>query len=311
MIWILMGLVGLMRRIGLMGPMGPIGLMGPRGLGSVIKFWQGSLRLVPVRILPMGLVLVGLLVGGQVCSADPLEDLLEATFRIADREHSGTCFLISPKTPDPAHPRRVILATAAHVLEQMVEHQCELVLRTQALDLTFVRKPTMIPLREGDRRLWVRHPTIDLATLVVDLPEGVVFKPIPFDQVADENRLNDRTVRVGRETWVPCYPAKLEANDAGWAVLRKGSIASHPLIPLKSTPTMMVDYPAFGGDSGAPVAMIVNDRVFVVGIVLGMHRQTDRAVLPFEEITIHTPLGLAIAAQAPLLLNTIELLSQK
>ena len=67
MIWILMGLVGVMRRMG---------LMGPRGLGSVIKFRQGSLRLVPVRILPMGLVLVGLLVGGQVCSADPLEDLL-------------------------------------------------------------------------------------------------------------------------------------------------------------------------------------------------------------------------------------------
>ena len=256
-------------------------------------------------------ILVSLLATWDVCASEPIEDLLAATFRIADREHSGTCFLVAPKTVDSANPHRVVLATAAHVMEQMAGKECELIFRTESEDHRYARKPVSITVRNDDKPLWTRHPDVDIATIFVDLPEGVAVKPIPFDQLAGEDRAIDRTVRVGQETWIPCFPAKLEANEAGWPILRKGSIASHPLTPVKSTKTMLIDYRAFGGDSGAPVATILNERPWVVGVVMGMHLQTDRSSLPFEERTIHTPMGLSIVTQAAYLRETIDLMISK
>ena len=244
-------------------------------------------------------------------AGEPIEELLEATFRIADKDHSGTCFLVSPKERDDAHPNRVILATAAHVMEQMTGNECEVILRTKGGDGQYSRHPWTTTIRHEGNPVWTRHSDVDIATMFLDLPDGVFAKPLPFDQLADEARVVDRTVRVGGETWVPCYPAKLEANEAGWPVVRHGSVASHPLMPLKSARTMLVDYKNFGGDSGAPVAMIVKDRPLIIGVVSGMHRQTDRSTLPFEERTMHTPLGLSIVVQAPFLRETIELMSAK
>ncbi len=264
-----------------------------------------------VRITQKLILLVLILVTRESIADSPVEELLQATFRIADREHSGTCFLIATKEVDALKPRRVILATAAHVMEQMAGNECELFLRSVNEDQVFSRQPLTILVRNEGKQLWTRHPEIDIATIFVDLPENISVKPLLLDQLADEAHVIDKTVRVGRETWIPCYPAKLEANEAGWPVLRKGSIASHPLTPLKSTKTMLIDYRAFGGDSGAPVAMIVNEQPFVVGVVLGMHRQTDRSSLPFEEKTMHTPLSLSIVGQAAFLRETIELMMSR
>ena len=263
------------------------------------------------RMFPQVGILLLLSLVYEVQAAEPVEELLQATFRITDQDHSGTCFLISPKSVDTAHPRRVILATAAHVFEQMAGQECEVILRTQAQQDSYLRSPHSVAIREEGKPLWIRHPDVDVATLFFDLPEGVAATPFSIDQLADEARVNDRTVRIAAEAWIPCFPAKLEANEAGWPVLRKGSIASHPLRPFKSAKTMLIDYRAFGGDSGAPVALIVNNRPLVVGVVHGMHRQTDRSILPFEERTIHTPLGLSIVTQAAFLRETIELMNPR
>ncbi|HEY0984098.1 trypsin-like serine peptidase [Schlesneria sp.] len=244
-------------------------------------------------------------------ATEPIEELLEATFRVTDDDHSGTGFLIASSATDPDRPRRVILATAAHVFEQMSGNECQIMLRTKAQEDSYLRSPHRLAIRNQGEPLWTRHPDVDIATLQFDLPEGVYAKPFSLEQIADASRVHDRTVRVAAETWIPCFPAKLEANEAGWPVLRRGSIASHPLSPVKSAKTLLVDYQAFGGDSGAPVVMVVDNRPLVVGVVHGMHRQTDRSVLPFEERTLHTPLGLSIVTQAAFLHETIELMQAR
>jgi hypothetical protein len=264
-----------------------------------------------VSLIPMFAMLAALLVAWDATAGEPIEDLLEATFRIADNEHSGTCFLVSPKSVDSANPRRVILATAAHVVEQMTGNDCEVFLRSEGEDGLATRRPLTITIRTDGKPLWTRHPDADIAVLSLDLPVEVLSNPIPFAQIADEQSLEKGTVRVGREVWIPCYPAKLEANEAGWPVLRHGTIASHPLLPIKSHRTMLIDYTHFGGDSGAPVAILVNDHPIVVGVVSAMHRQTDRSVLPFEERVVHTPLGLSIVSQGAFLRETIELMGAK
>lgn len=267
--------------------------------------------LVLTRMMWQTTVLM-LLFGPVAVRADePLDDLLEATFRLTDGEHSGTCFLVTAKEVDATNPRRMMLATAAHVMEQMATNDCEVILRIRNEDGSYARSPFTFPIREQRKALWTRHPDADVAVMEFVLPEGIFAKPIPYGQLAAEARVIDRTVRVGRETWIPCFPAKLEGNEAGWPVVRHGSVASHPLVPVKSTKTILVDYKNFGGDSGAPVAMIVDNRPLVIGVVSGMHRQTDRSTLPFEERTMHTPLGLSIVVQSAYLLETIELLRSR
>jgi hypothetical protein len=239
---------------------------------------------------------------------DPIEDLLSATFRIADRDRSGTCFLVQSTVE--GKPPLLALVTAAHVLEQMGP-EGEWIARSELPEGQFARTVVKVKLREGDKPLWKRHPELDIAALKVDKPEGLAAKPFSLDQLADEQRVKDRHVRVGQEAWIPCYPAKLEANDSGWPVLRRGSIASYPLTPAAKAKTMLIDYSAFGGDSGAPVVVVQEGRPLVAGLVLGMHRQTDRAVLPFEERIMHTPLGISMAVQASFVRETIALLQME
>lgn len=248
---------------------------------------------------------------GELCAAEPLEDLLSATFRIMDGDHSGTGFFVSGDAVNSPDPRRVVLVTAAHVLAQMSQSKCDLILRMETPEHEFQRKVVTIDIREDEKPKWRSLPGIDVATMFVDVPDDVRMKSIPINQIANEDRLKDRIVRVGQETWIGCFPAKLEANDAGWPILRRGSIASYPLVPVKSAKTLMIDYNVFGGDSGAPIAVIVDDRPLIIGVASGMQRQTDRSSLPFEERTMHTPLGLSIAVQAPFVRETIQLLMDK
>jgi hypothetical protein len=258
---------------------------------------------VIVRLVTLCVLMV---VGvGELRAAEPLEEMLSATFRITGKEPSGTCFLVQVNES----PTKTVLVTAAHVLEQ-IGNEAEWIARMDKGDGTIGREVIKLPLRDGDKPRWKRHPELDIAAMNIELPQRLAGEPLALDQIADEQAVSDKKVTVGDEAWIPCYPAKLEANNAGWPVLRRGSIASHPLLPVKSAKTVLLDYTAFGGDSGAPVVVVHDDRPLVIGMVLGMHRQTDRVVSPFEERTTHTPLGLSIVVQASYVSETIALLKE-
>jgi hypothetical protein len=252
---------------------------------------------MPIRLLALCLPLV---FTTATLAADPLEELLSATFRIASKDPSGTCFLVQVSDS----PRKTALVTAAHVLDQ-IGAEAEWIARTKGADGQVGREIIKLQLRDGNTPRWKRHPELDIAALAIELPERIAAMPLPLAQLADEQAIGERKVHVGQDAWIPCYPAKLEANDAGWPVLRRGAIASHPLLPAKSAKTILLDYTAFGGDSGAPVAVVREDRPLIIGMVLGMHRQTDRVVSPFEERTTHTPLGLSIVVQATYVRDTL------
>lgn len=44
----------------------------------------------------------------------------------------------------------------------------------------------------------------------------------------------------------------------------------------------------------------------IVGLVVGMERETDKVSMPFEERTVHHPLGLAIVAHSEIIRQTVE-----
>lgn len=258
---------------------------------------------------PLG-VLIGALAG--IClsasvagAAEPAEEALRATVRIASGSRSGTGFLVAVGTKADSQARYA-LVTAAHVFRDMGGPRCTVVFRAPAGKNDFVRKETGLTILDGQDPLWVQHPQADVAVIAVDPPEGVDVQPFDYRQIADAKFAEDRKVRVGQDVCIPCYPAGLEANSAGWPILRRGSIATHPLTPLSSAKTLFVDYAQFGGDSGAPVVAWVEKEAVVVGLIVAMQRQTDKTSMPFEERTVHTPLHLAIAVQSPLVRQTID-----
>ncbi|MFO0926801.1 MAG: serine protease [Gemmataceae bacterium] len=226
-------------------------------------------------------LIVGLsLLAGAPVAADPAEDAVRATCRITRGPVSGTAFFVAV---DGADGRKTLLVTAAHVLEQLKGPDAVLVLRATDRDGNPVRREVPVPLVDGKRPRWVRHAEVDVAALPVTLPDGVDVKPLPYRQIADAKGAAERRPRVGQDVYIPCYPAQLEANPAGWPVLRKGAIASYPLTPLTAARTFLVDYSHFGGESGAPVVAADGKEPMLVGVVFAMQRQTTKTTSPFED----------------------------
>jgi hypothetical protein len=230
---------------------------------------------------------------------DPYEEILSATFRVHDKGSSGSCFLVATSdAPEAAH--KVTLVTCGHVFEKMEGKDCKLILRAGKPGETYVRKEITLQIRDKDNnKLWKKHPDVDLAALRVELPPDVAVKPLRLEQILDEAALKDRKLRVAQELWLPGFPAKLEGNPAGWPVLRRATVATHPLVPLKSVKMYMVNSSSLGGDSGAPLFLLGGPAPLLVGVIQGMERQTDKVTSAVEEHTVFTPMGLGIAVQAP------------
>lgn len=245
-------------------------------------------------------VLLVLLTGlFQVPPPDPLELATDAIFRIHSpgQGPSGTAFLVE-RAVAPDKPGRTIVVTAAHVLDGIPGNEARLVLRSRNAAGALARMEMPVKLRDGNRPLYRKLEGIDVAAIPVTLPGQAHARPFPLERVLDADAQAQRIVRLGRDAWIPSYPAKAEANPAGQPVLRRGSIASQPYIPAPKSNTFLVDVSAFGGDSGAPVVVLDNGKPLVAGLVMGMLRETDRSVTPFEERVTHMPLGISIVIKS-------------
>lgn len=236
---------------------------------------------------------------GSSAADERLVRALSSTARLVQNGSSGTVFFVELPPAAVDQPPRLALVTAAHVFESSPQNESRLILRRQQDDGSWARIEVPLVIRKEGQPLWTRHPDHDIAALPYTLPEGTAMRTFALADLAEETGPLADLVTVGQETWVPCFPATTEANPAGWPVLRRGSIASYPLRPTSAYPRLTMDISAFGGDSGAPVLIRREGGVAIVGLVLGMHRQTDRVVSPFEERVTHTPLGLSIVAQSP------------
>jgi hypothetical protein len=252
----------------------------------LVFIWWSALALVWVPRLP---------------AEEPLVEVLQATCRITHDGRSGTGFFVR-------RDQQLLLVTAAHVFEESTLPECRLILREKKAGAAAVRRELPLIVRQDNQPLWKKHATEDVAAMAVELPPEIDFKPALFERILEASPSGAGGITLGQEVWLPGYPAQLEANDAGWPVLRRGTIASHPLAPVAAVPTLLVDLTSFGGDSGGPLFAIVNGVPHLAGLVVGMHRQTDHTVSAFEERTVHTPLGLAIAIQPAIIAETIRLI---
>ena len=254
----------------------------------------------------LGAILMTLVMTAAAAADDAALAALRATVRLHGGGSSGTAFLVALSDAEPP-----LLVSAAHAFENAKGESCTVVCRGPAAEGAAAegaaeRREVAVTIRDDGTPRWVRHPSADVAVLPWTPPTDVDVAAFPLEWLATAAAFDGGGMRVGQRVRVACYPAQTEANAAGWPVLRTGTIATHPLTPAAKLERFFVDYAHYGGDSGAAVVRDDGGEPLVIGVVVAMQRQTDRVTSPFEEKTVHTPLGLAITVPSTLVHETIH-----
>jgi hypothetical protein len=225
-------------------------------------------------------------------AAEHAEAMMRATFKLFNKDSTATCFLLRDGGD-------IFLVTAAHTVEKASGETCLLVLRDQVGD-SWKRRDEKVAIRAGETPLWTRHPDADLAVLKLELevPEDAT---LPVAAVKAEG-----FPRFGDPVMLLTYPARVEANAAGFPIARRAIVASHPAAPMAEHPTFLLDATAWDGDSGGPVfADAGNGRPQVVGLVIERINHVENIESQRETRKIETPMGLSKALGAQLILDTI------
>ena len=230
--------------------------------------------------------------------------LLRATYKIANEKSTATSLVIATNQADGTARR--FLVTARHVMESMAGNRCVIVNRIEQAPGVYARNEISIVIRRDGQPIWKGHPTQDLA--VIELPPELDLHSLPYDCIANESKLGEAA--AGESVRTAVYPERSEANPPGFAILRGGSIASYPLVPLAANPAFLVDTTTWTGDSGGPVMhaemRTETGNPIILGFVRGMRNITDTTrESRFIEKRVHYPLGIAEITAASHLLDLI------
>jgi len=195
-------------------------------------------------------------------SWDLSQDMMQATVEVEqalpDGRHTiGTGFLINDPTPD-GRPRTV-LVTANHVFERMPGAEAHIGYRVQDKDGGWRYDPQPITIRTGKSELWRHNTAHDVAVIEVKAPAIFAKAAIPLSLLAGGDTFAKYDIGPGDEMMVLGYPQGLSANSAGFPILRSGRVAS-PIEAADASPTFLLDFRVFPGNSGGPVFIADSQR---------------------------------------------------
>lgn len=178
--------------------------------------------------------------------------LMLNTYKIVGKESIGTCFLIADYITDTTY--KYILVTATHVLSGITGDSATLILRKKNGDI-FRKMEYKIAIRSNSKNLYLNHQNSDVSVMyLTSFPDSAFLGPaIPEYLLADDDVFIRNNIHAGYEVRCLGFPLNFEANNAGFAILRSGNIASYPLYPSKNYPTFLLDVKIFKGNSGGPV----------------------------------------------------------
>jgi S1-C subfamily serine protease len=249
--------------------------------------------------------------------------MMRSTFKIEGSDLKGntvlgTAFVVAQESTKNVGSAYFILITAAHVLEDIKDNNATLILR-RIIGNTFVKHPFNINIRENGKRLWVRHPRVDVAAMRIRVPIDADIQMVTTNLLATDKMLEEFEIHPGDELLVLGYPYGAQANEAGFPILRSGKIASYPLIPTDKTMSFLLDFPVYEGNSGGPVYLYSQNRLysggthigvvkFVVGIVSEEMRIVENVKLIGERGVREHTLGLAVIIHARFLKDVVEML---
>ncbi|OWK44508.1 hypothetical protein FRUB_02440 [Fimbriiglobus ruber] len=243
--------------------------------------------------------------------------LMRATVKVGHEKSTGTGFILT--RPDPAAPKRVqyVLITAAHVFERMTGDEATLSFRKKEAEGVFKKESQTIAVRAAGKPAWTQHPSEDVAVMVVTPPAGVDLPALSVDLLATDDTLARFKVHPGDTVSCLGYPHRVEANDAGFPVLRTGAIAGYPLTPTKVTKTFLLSINSFEGDSGGPVYLADPNRAtagpgkredarLILGLIVSQQFLDEELKTIYGTTKVRHRLGLAAAVHAAYVRETVN-----
>jgi hypothetical protein len=247
--------------------------------------------------LPLFIALAGVNHG---TAAEYVEQVIAATFKLYNTASTGTGIVIDIGSLDKPD---LVLVSAAHAFKRMAGNHCLLVLREPQKDGGYSRRDVKIAVRRY-RDLWHQLPGEDVAALRLTLKpkDAALIRPLKLSALADSKQIANGVLGSGDETRMLGYPQRFESNGAGFPVIRQGVVASHPLAPVKTYHSFLLDVTTFSGDSGGPVVIPSPENAgnpLIVGIVLAQHFHDEKIKVSMrEEKIIKHQLGVATILHA-------------
>jgi hypothetical protein len=231
-------------------------------------------------------------------------DLMSATVQLEQPLPKGTHtvatgFLIDDPTPD-GRPRTVLI-TADHVFEGMPGDQATIGWRVKGPDGAWTYAPQKIPIRANGKPLWTRNPNRDVAALTISAPPEFARAAIPLGWLASDDALAKNELEPGEEMLTLGFPQGLSSNAAGFPILRSGRVASYPIGPSTASPTFLLDFQVFPGNSGGPVWLEEPSEEgphLIAGILTQQVQKGDQFM------------GIGIVTQAQFVRDTLAMLDQ-
>jgi hypothetical protein len=249
---------------------------------------------------------------------------MRSTFKLAGKasgrnaSYVGTVFILAKPFAADQQKAHFVLVTAGHVLKNMVGDDAVLFLRKKTGD-TFQKMLFPIKIRKNGKSLWTDHPEADIAVMYVKLPVDADVIPVATALLATDEMLKQFSVHPGDRLSCLGFPQGIEANEAGFPILRSGQIASYPLVPTKIVKSFVFDFNVFEGNSGGPVYLSDSNRIyggttnlgtvqFLVGLVSEQASFTEEIKMGKKKLMLPHQLGLAIVIHASLIREALDLL---
>ncbi len=211
------------------------------------------------------------LVSTAMADIDIATALMRSTFKVAGKGSGGTAFLLGRPVPSKNKQLRYVLVTAAHVFEHVQGDTVVLNLRKKQGEV-YTRLPHIIAIKRNGKPLWKKHPQADVAVMYVSLPKEADIVLLPATFLATDETLKKFEVKPSDQLFALGFPMGQESNTAGFPILRTGTIASYPLTPTKDTKTLLFDFEVYKGNSGGPVFLRSENRVYAGGTHTGVVR---------------------------------------
>jgi S1-C subfamily serine protease len=243
--------------------------------------------------------------------------MMQSTFRIVGGNKIGTGFVVGRPIAG-TNELRYVLVTAAHVFNDMKDDDVVLVTRHRDEKNRWLEQVVGITIRKNGKPLWTQHPSSDVATIYVRLPNGAIPILVPEELLAGDGELTNYEVHPGDELNVLGYPLGF-SGPAGFPILRSGKIASFPLVPSKDNPYFYLDFRVFKGNSGGPVYLVSYNRYYgggthvgMVGMVMGLVSEemsaTEQQQSLYELRSQTYPLSIAKIVPSSLIKETIDMM---
>lgn len=239
--------------------------------------------------------------------------LMHSTFKIQGDGALGTAFVVAKKIPN-TNKGFLILVTAKHVLDGMSGDTATLFVRSKQGDY-YLKDKLKIPIRSKGKNLYTSHPTEDIAVMNFMYSGLGIMIPYELAVLATDSTIKEIDLHPGDELFVLGYPYGIEANDAGFPILRSGKIASYPIYPTKIYKSFLMDFPVYKGNSGGPVYMNSAFRgnqalqnKHIVGLVSQEATFPEHTITMGEEKIISHKLSISIIIPSTFILEAINLM---